>query len=331
MQINHQKIQAASPGASRFAITLLVAYALLIVYGTLFPLDDWQSPAINPFTLMLQHELRNTSRSDILTNILVYMPLGVLLIRVFPRRYCPVCKLIAATLASALLSLSLEYLQAHLPGRVPSIIDLMLNTTGGFTGALLALLLWQDTFISARLKRLRSTYIQPGPLANLGLAVLGLWALSQLSPLVPSLDMGTLRHGLKPLFLSFKYPASMEWIRVAEYALTIIALGILSSTLQRNPHRSRLPFIIFAVMVLLLKVPVISRQLSLEALLGLITGLTFALMIASIPQRTQLRIAILSLLGAVVCAGIYVPANSDKPLTNGQLSLQLGAVQKSPR
>ena len=260
MQINHQKIQAASPGASRFAIILLMAYALLIVYGTLFPLDDWQSPATNPFTLMLQHELRNTSRSDILTNILVYMPLGVLLIRVFPRRYCPVCKLIVATLASALLSLSLEYIQAHLPGRVPSIIDLMLNTTGGFTGALLALLLWQDTFISERLNRLRSTYIKPGPLANLGLAVLGLWALSQLSPLVPSLDMGTLRHGLKPLFLSLSFPASLEWIRVAEYALAISALGILSGTLQRSRHRSLLRFFVFTVMVLLLQVPVISRQ-----------------------------------------------------------------------
>ena len=113
MQINHKNTQVTSSGASRFAITLLVAYAFLIVYGTLFPLDDWQLPAINPFTLMLQHELRNTSRSDILTNILVYMPLGVLLIRVFPRRYCPVCNLLVATMASALLSLSLEYLQAH--------------------------------------------------------------------------------------------------------------------------------------------------------------------------------------------------------------------------
>ena len=310
MQINHQKIQAASPGASRFAITLLMAYALLIVYGTLFPLDDWQSPAINPFTLMLQHELRNTSRSDILTNILVYMPLGVLLIRVFPRRYCPVCKLLVATLACAMLSLSLEYLQAHLPGRVPSIIDLMLNTIGGFTGALLALMLWQDTFISGRLRRLRSIYIQPGPLANLGLAVLGLWALSQLSPLVPSLDMGTLRHGLEPLFLTFKQPLSLEWIRVAEYAMAITALGILSGTLQRNPHQSRLPFIIFAVMVLLLKVPVISRQLSLEALVGLFTGLAFVLLFAYASQRTQLKIAALALLGTVVCAGMYVPASA---------------------
>ena len=309
MQINHRDIQVSSQGAGRFAIALLLTYAFLIVYGTLFPLEDWQSPAINPFTLMLQHELGNTSRSDILTNILVYMPLGVLLIRIFPRRYCPVCKLLVATMACALLSFTLEYLQAHLPGRVPSIIDLMLNTIGGFIGAVLALLLWQDTFISGPLKRLRSTYIQPGHLANLGLVVLGFWALSQLSPLVPSLDMGTLRNGLKPLFLSFKHPDSLEWIRVAEYALSIAALGILSGTLQRIHHRSLLRFVVFAAIVLLLKVPIVSRQLSLEALLGLFTGLTFVLLIASISQRTQLRVAAVMLLGTIVCAGIYNPAN----------------------
>ena len=288
-------------------MALLLTYVFLIVYGTLFPMGNWQTPAVSPFTLMLRHELLNTSRSDILTNILVYMPLGVLIIRVFPRRHCPLCKLLIATLASTLLSLALEYLQAHLPGRVPSIIDVMLNSIGGFTGALLALLIWQDTFISEHLKNLRSTYIQSGALANLGLAVLGLWALSQLSPLVPSLDMGTLGHGLKPLFLSFTHPDSLEWIRVVEYALSISALGILSSTLLRTDHRSALGFVIFATMVLLLKVPVVSRQLSLEALLGLFTGVTFVLLVSSISQRTQLRMAAVLLLGTVVCAGLYAP------------------------
>ena len=310
MKIKYRTTRELSPAASRFAITLLVTYTLLIVYGTLFPMGSWQSPEINPFTLMLRHQLHNTSRSDILTNILVYMPLGVLIIRVLPRRYCPVCKLFIATLACALLSLTLEYLQAHLPDRVPSIIDLMLNSIGGFIGALVALLIWQDSFISGHLKNIRNTYIQPGPLANLGLAVLGLWALSQLSPLVPSLDMGTLKQGLKPLYLSFTNHTSPEWIRVAEYALAVSALGILSGTLQRIRYRSLLRFSIFAFMVLLLKVPVISRQLSLEALIGLFTGLTFVLLVASTSQRTQLRIASLALLGTVVCAGLFAPANS---------------------
>ena len=315
MTINHRTPHGQSPGASRFTIALLLGYTFLIVYGTLFPLDNWQSPAISPFTLMLRHELYSTSRPDILTNILVYLPLGLLIIRVFPHRHCPVCKLLIATLASALLSLSLEYLQAYLPGRVPSIIDVMLNTIGGFTGALLALLLWQDTYISGRLRRLRNTYIQAGPLANLGLAVLGLWALSQLSPLVPSLDMGTLRDGLKPLFLSLKHPASLEWSRVAEYALAITALGILSGCLQRIRYRSKLRFAIFAMTVLLLKVPVVSRQLSLEALLGLFIGLALVMLVASFSQRTRLWVATFALLGSVVSAGLYVPADATLSAT----------------
>ena len=128
MDNSHRIRQNPSSGARRFIITLLVTYALLIVYGTLFPMGNWQSPAISPFTLMLQHELRHTSPSDILTNILVYMPLGVLIILAFRRRYCPVCKLLVATLASALLSFSLELSLIHIseptrpnaPSRMPS-------------------------------------------------------------------------------------------------------------------------------------------------------------------------------------------------------------------
>jgi hypothetical protein len=40
MQINHRATREPSPAGSRFAITLLLNYALLIVYGTLFPMGN---------------------------------------------------------------------------------------------------------------------------------------------------------------------------------------------------------------------------------------------------------------------------------------------------
>ena len=63
-------------------------------------------------------------------------------------------------------------------------------------------------------------------------------------------------------------------------------------------------------MVLLLKVPVVSRQLSLEALLGLFTGLTFVLLVTYISQWTQLRIAGAMTTGRTVCGGLYAPAGA---------------------
>ena len=260
---------------------------------------------------MLQHGPGNTSKADILTNLLVYMPFGLLLMRTLGNRSGSVHRLLLVTLASALLSLALEYLQAHLPGRVPSVLDLVLNTLGGFTGALFALTLRPDTAIGGKLYRIRSMYIHPGPLANLGLLALGLWALSQLSPLVPSIDLGNLRQGLKPLWHTLQGTAPLEWLRVVEYSLSITVAGIISSTLLRTRYNALFIFTGFVCLVLLLKVPVLSRQLSLEAMLGCFFGLVFTVLVYDRPLRLRLLVATIAVTGMVLASGLYVPANTD--------------------
>jgi len=270
-------------GLSRITLYLTLAYALLLVYGTLYPFNGWLTLEVSPWSLMLQRGLHNTSKPDILTNLLVYMPFGLLLMRTLGNRYSSINRLILTTLASALLSLALEYLQTHLPGRVPSVLDLVLNTAGGLAGALFALALRPDTTVGGQLHRIRSMYIHPGPLANLGLLALGLWVLSQLSPLVPSIDLDNLRQGLKPLWYSLQSPATLEWLRVGEYALSITTAGIISSTLLRTRYNALFIFTSFVSLVLLLKVPVIGRQLSLEAVAGLAIGLVVTLLVYDRP------------------------------------------------
>lgn len=294
---------------SRITLYLALAYALLLIYGTLFPFNGWLTLDTSPWSLMLQHGLRNTSKADILTNLLVYMPFGLLLTRSLGNRYSSVHKILLVTLASALLSLALEYLQTHLPGRVPSILDLILNTLGGLAGALFSLILQPDTGIGRKLFRIRTMYIHPGPLANLGLLALGFWVLSQLSPLVPSIDLGNLRHGLKPLWHTLQSPATLEWIRVVEYSLSITAAGIISSTLLRTRYNALFIFTSFVSLVLLLKVPVLGRQLSLEALLGLVIGLIITLLVYDRPLRPRLLIAAFAITGMVLASGLHVPAN----------------------
>ena len=294
---------------SRITLYLTLAYALLLVYGTLFPFNGWLTLDTSPWSLMLQRGLHNTSKADILTNLLVYMPFGLLLMRALGNRYSSIHRLILATLASALLSLALEYLQTHLPGRVPSALDLVLNTVGGLAGALFALALRPDTTVGGQLYRIRSMYIHPGPLANLGLLALGFWVLSQLSPLVPSIDLDNLRQGLKPLWYTLQSPATLEWIRVGEYALSITAAGIISSTLLRTRYNALFIFTSFVSLVLLLKVPVIGRQLSLEAVAGLAIGLVVTLLVYDRPLRLRLLIAAFALIGMVLASGLYVPVN----------------------
>jgi VanZ family protein len=297
-------------GFSHITLFLVVAYVLLLIYGTLFPFSDWQNPESSPWSLMWRRGLHNASKADVLTNLLVYMPLGLLLMRMLSGRRCTWCTVLLVTLASTSLSLTLEYLQAHLPGRVPSFADVMLNTSGGLAGALLALGMRADTAIGEKLHGIRYRYIHPGPLANLGLLTLFLWTLSQLSPLVPSIDLGNLRHGLKPLWHTLENPASLEWIRVLEYSLSIIAVGVMSSTLLRLRYRAVLIFTCFVSFVLLLKIPVVGRQLSLEALLGMVIGLSFTALMYDRPQRLRLVGAVCAILVMILASGLYVSANT---------------------
>ena len=256
-------------------------YALLLAYGTLFPLQGWETPLANPFELMLQQGLGKASRADILTNIFVYIPLGFLLAKALERLIgCRICLFFLVLSLGALLSLLLEYLQAHIPHRVPSVADLLLNTTGTATGAVIALALKGETRTGRQLARLHRLYIEPGPAANLGLAALGLWILSQLGPLVPSLDMDNLRRGIKPLVKTLQNPVAMNWPELIEYAAAVTALALLFISIQRIRYRAGSRFLWLLVSVLLLKILIVGRQLTLEAATGAALGALLAIFLS---------------------------------------------------
>jgi hypothetical protein len=70
--------------------------------------------------------------------------------------------------------------------------------------------------------------------------------------------------------------ASFSWPQASVYALATLALsGILAECLRPN-RRSRLFVPFFFAAVLLAKVPIITRQLSLEAMVGALIGLAVA-------------------------------------------------------
>jgi len=96
-----------------------------------------------------------------------------------------------------------------------------------------------------------------------------------------------------------------------EYSLSITAAGIISSTLLRTRYNALFIFTGFVCLVLLLKVPVISRQLSLEALLGCFFGLVFTVLVYDRPLRLRRLVAAIAVTGMVLASGLYVPANTD--------------------
>ena len=58
-----------------------LAYAALIAYGSLYPFSGWTARGVELFAFLVPHWSAHLSRADVVTNVLAYMPLGLLLAR----------------------------------------------------------------------------------------------------------------------------------------------------------------------------------------------------------------------------------------------------------
>lgn len=251
---------------------MAVLYCTLVAYGTLFPVDEWQPPIsgwTNPIT---QPWPAQASRADVTINLVAYMPLGLFMALWLRQRLGLVAAIAITSLFGCGLSFMLEVMQSALPSRVPSRLDWAANTAGALCGAVFAIAFDPRTSASQRLHDLRHEWFAPGALVNLALTILGLWALTQAAPFVPSFDWGNLKSGLKPLGKTLLDPATFRPLDALGFGLNILALGLLVRTAAIKPIAW--PFLLFTLAVLLLKVPVVGRQLTLEALAGWLGAMT---------------------------------------------------------
>lgn len=272
-------------------------YAALIVYGTLFPLSAWTPPLMGWSNPITQPWPDQASRADILVNLLAYMPLGLLLVMGLRRRTGLALAIVAAALVGAGMSFILEVLQSALPSRVTSRLDWATNSAGALLGAAAAILFDPQLAVGRQLGRWRDAWFAPGRLVNLALIILGLWALTQAAPFVPSLDWGNLKTGLKPLVNTLGNPASFRLAAALDGGLAILALGLIALHAARRPA---LPlFVAFSLAVLLLKVPVVGRQLTLELFCGWAGAvLALALLARYCTPGLRLMVAAAALLAA---------------------------------
>jgi VanZ family protein len=125
------------PGA---AFILLVIWGLLIVYGTALPFDFSANGELVEQRLrrLGEQPWRVGSQSDVISNVLLFLPWGFLLAIWCAGRGTsfPAAVLLAA-LTGALLSGSVEIGQLYAPSRTTSAVDLATNTLGSILGALM--------------------------------------------------------------------------------------------------------------------------------------------------------------------------------------------------
>jgi VanZ family protein len=107
---------------------LLYAVVGFIVGASLAPLPAWEGARQHFFALV--PEASHQGRLDFEENVLLYLPLGVALMA----QRIPLARAVAI---AAGLSLCLELSQFFVPGRDPSLSDVLANSIGAASGAAL--------------------------------------------------------------------------------------------------------------------------------------------------------------------------------------------------
>lgn len=286
----------------------LILYLLFIVYGSLFPLVDWRIPPQGFFAIWSETAEKHVSRSDLLTNIFAYIPLGFLLGSICSGRLGIVARILLATTMGMLLSLLMESIQIFLPARTSSPVDLLLNTLSTLIGVFMYSWIRRGGSTGEWLRTWRSENFREGKVVDIGLAVIAAWGATQLAPFVLSIDVGDIKNGLKPLWLTLHDFSRFNAYRAVTYALTITSLGAVLLLVLKNRLRAVCWLGLFCFIVLSCKIAVVGRQLSVEALAGLACGLLLTMVVLF-----RFPLKLLALVGgcSVACAFIVDELRAD--------------------
>ncbi|PWG61458.1 VanZ family protein [Spiribacter halobius] len=287
------------------ALTLLLGgYLLLLAYGSLFPLVGWRPPLHDPLQLLRTLDAQALGGSQLALNLLVYIPLGLLLGIGLGRRLGTLPALILVTMAGATFSLSMELLQAYLPARQTSGTDLAANTLGTLAGALLERLARADTPPGRVMRHWRRNWLLPGLTGDLATGALILWLLAELVPFAPGFTLETLRTGLLPVERGLLGVAPVAWHQALSHALELAGLGLLLYTVGNRWKPWPLAFMALAGAALLLKIPVLSRALTLEALIGLATAGALLALLTRANRKSAALLACALLLAGAAAGGL---------------------------
>ena len=138
----------------------------------------------------------------------------------------------------------------------------------------------------------RSKHFNDGKFTEIGLLVVVLWGATQLAPFVPSIDFGDIKNGLKPLWLTLNDLSRFNGYRTVTYALNIGALGAVLLLILRFKNRVLFWIASYCGIVLLGKIAITGRQLSLEAIVGLAAGILLTIVIRRLPKDGHILVGV---------------------------------------
>lgn len=308
----------------------LVAYVAAVVYASLYPWSGWQAPGPGMFDFVTEPWPRWWTRFDVATNVLAYVPLGLLL-AVWLRRGLgmrPASATGIALVFAVTLSCALESLQSLLPERVPSRLDVIANAAGAAIGAAIATSIGASR-VGTWLGSL-SAAVRLRPHATSGLLLLCAWPIAQWYPQSMVFATGDLLiawprpadDAVTPWWTSLILPGHYEpFAEAAGVSLAVVAVGLVARDLllpMREPPAWQafwplvLPIVAACAIKTAASTAVLGKAhalgwLNAAAQGGLIAGALALLVLGSSGPRMRLRWAIAAIAAGTVLFNLAPP------------------------
>lgn len=278
----------------------LAVWLLLLAYASLFPFVPWRVPPGEA----LQEALaipRYLMRSDVVFNVLAYIPLGTLGTLFFRQRGARAIR--NAIFLGVGFSLSMEICQLFIPSRVASLADVLANGSGAALGALVFADPVYSMFTSP-LGKLRNEYILAGAWGDAGLVLIGLWLLAQFNPALPFFGAGNIGERSAPELML------VQWVAVG---LGTCGFGLFVSSIVRRFGALRVTVVLlslalwlkFAASSLMLQPNFSAEWVSLGRIAGIVGGVAALVPLRRLGRLGRIYVALVLVLAGAMLSKIF--------------------------
>jgi VanZ family protein len=274
----------ASERALRRATAWLLGFTVLfMVYASLYPFD-FDVHRLASFTRedwMRVIAWRKPVRSDLIANLIFYLPFGALVTSLAPRRWGLLRRFLFALACGTVVSLMIELAQGFTVKRDPSLVDVMVNATSTAIASLLALGA-RGLGLKPMLPELRTS--RPDIVAVL---IVGLWLAMHAAPFMPA----------QRFVAYFTNPArALDWNWSSGAFAGFLAGYLLVAAVMRSllrPSSFWKLFFACALLSLLARIVFRDQRLALAECVGFLVALPLIWQVSSAREQTAYRLALL--------------------------------------
>ena len=275
---------SSSQRALRRATAWLLAFTVLfMLYASLYPFDFnlKHFAALGRDDLLRSLTWRRPPRTDLVANLVFYLPFGALVISLTPRRWGQMRRLLFTIGAGAVLSTLIECAQAATLSRDPSLTDVVLNASSAGIAAVLALGA-RGLGLQPALPELRSS--RPDIVA---VVVIGLWIASHAAPFMPTTKfVSYFMHPMRALDWQWSSGA------FAGFFAGYLLIGAVLRSLLRPLSFWRL-FLALGALLLVARIVFREQRLDINEVAGFVLALPMIWQMTHAPEQTAYRLALL--------------------------------------